>query len=146
MRLICQKAFLLAIVVAAACHDVSAPPPFPADFVLDNINGRALPPFVSPIPEGPTVVSAELHLDGAGNAVMEQLQRDINQGDLLVTQRLDYRIIGTRIEIGCLRFHPADIVCTDYVGTISENSLSLTIVSNQPLVYNYKIAARTVGQ
>jgi hypothetical protein len=146
MRLVCQKAFLLALVVTLACNSVSGPPAFPADFVLDNINGRALPTFVSPIPEGPTIISAELHLDGAGNAVMAQHQRDINQGDAIVAQNLDYRITGTRIEIGCLRVHPANESCVNYVGTIAENSLSLTVVPNQSLVYNYKLAVRTVGQ
>jgi hypothetical protein len=145
MRLVCQKAFFLALVVTLACHEVSGPPPFPADYVLDNINGRALPTFVSPIPEGPTIVSAELHLDGAGRAEMTEHRHDINQGDLIVFQDLDYRITGTGIEIGCLRVHSATAQCPDYVGTISESTLSLSIIPNQPVVYNYKITPRTVG-
>jgi hypothetical protein len=140
LRLICQKAFLLALVVTLACHDTSGPPPFPADFELDNINGRALPTFVSAIPEAPTITFASLRLDAAGRAVMTEHQRDINQGDLIVVHSLDYRVIGNSIEIGCLRAHPATMLCdTSYAGTISESAVSLTMVQNRAVVYNYKI-------
>jgi hypothetical protein len=144
MRLVSQKVFLLALVVTLACQNVSGPPPFPADFILDNINGRALPTFFSPIPEGPTIFSADLHLDGAGSAVITSRQRYINQGDVTVVQHLDYRITGTRIEIGCFRPHVATEDCSGYVGAISENTLTLTVGPNQLVVYNYKIATRTV--
>jgi hypothetical protein len=145
MRLVCQKAFLLAVVVAFACHDPStastAPPPF-SGFTLDNINGRPLPTFVSPIPEGPTILSGTLFLDGSGKVVMTERQRDINQGDFTTTNTLDYRIIGDKIEIGCFRPYPATKVCTASFGTISGTTLSLTIDPTQPLVYTYKLSAR----
>jgi len=144
MRLVCQKAFLLAVVVALACHDPStAPPPPPfSGFTLDNINGRPLPTFVSPIPEGPTILSGTLFLDGSGKVVMTERQRDINQGDFTTTNTLDYRITGDRIDIGCFRPYPATKVCTASFGTISGRTLSLTIDPKQPLVYTYRLSAR----
>src|SRR3954468_14339948 len=143
MRLFCQKAFLLAVVGSLACKDVSSPPGFPADYILDNINGRALPTFVSPIPEVATIVSAELHLDGAGSVLMIEHERDLTRGDVTVVNTLDYRIVGTSIEIGCLRHEP--VLCiAHYTGVIGENGLSLTIVPNEPVVYNYKITPRAV--
>jgi len=144
MRLVCQKAFLLAVVVALACHDPSTalpPPPF-SGFTLDNINGRPLPTFVSPIPEGPTILSGTLFLDGSGKVVMTERQRDINQGDFTTTNTLDYRITGDRIDIGCFRPYPATKVCTASFGTISGRTLSLTIDPKQPLVYTYRLSAR----
>ena len=146
MRLVCQKAFLLAVVVALACHDPSTasstePPPF-SGFTLDNINGRPLPTFVSPIPEGPTILSGWLFLDGSGKVVMSEQRRDINQGDFTTTNTLDYRITGDRIDIGCFRPYPATKVCTASFGTISGTTLRLTVEPKQPLVYTYKLTAR----
>ena len=143
MRLVCQKAFLLAVVVTLACHDPSTTPPPPfSGFTLDNINGRPLPTFVSPIPEGPTILSGTLFLDGSGKVVMTERQRDINQGDFTTTNTLDYRITGDRIDIGCFRPYPATKVCTASFGTISGRTLSLTIDPKQPLVYTYRLSAR----
>ena len=143
MRLVCQKAFLLAVVVALACHDQSAaPPPAFSGFTLDNINGRPLPTFVSPIPEGPTILSGSLFLDGSGKVVMTERQRDITHGDFTTTNTLDYKITGDKIEIGCFHPYPATKVCTASFGTISGRTLSLTIDPTQPLVYNYKLSAR----
>ena len=144
MRLSCQKAFLLAVVVTLACHDPStAPPPPPfSSFTLDNINGRPLPTFVSPIPEGPTILSGTLFLDGSGKVVMTERRRDINQGDFTTTNTLDYRITSDRIDIGCFRAYPAIVVCSASFGTISGTTLRLTVDPKQPLVYTYKLTAR----
>jgi hypothetical protein len=143
MRLVCQKASLLAVVVALACHDAStAPPPPFSGFTLDNINGRPLPTFVSPIPEGPTILSGTLFLDGSGKVVMTEQQRDINQGNFTTTNTLDYRITGDRIDIGCFHPYPAIVVCTASFGTISGTTLRLTIDPRQPLVYTYKLSSR----
>lgn len=143
MRLACQNAFLLAVVVALACHEPStAPPPPFSGFTLDNINGRPLPTFVSPIPEAPTILSGTLFLDGAGKVVMTELRHDISQGDFTTTNTLDYRITGDKIEIGCFHPYPAVRVCTASFGTISGTTLSLTVDPSQPLVYTYKLSAR----
>jgi hypothetical protein len=141
MRLVCQKAFLLAV-VTLACHDPStAPPPPFSGFTLDNINGRTLPTFVSPIPEGPTILSGTLFLDGSGKVVVTERGRDINQGDFFTTDTLDYRITGDKIEIGCFRPYPAIKVCAASFGTISGTTLSLTVDPRQPLVYTYKLSS-----
>jgi hypothetical protein len=141
-----QIALVLLTVFSVACGDSSGPPSVPPDFVLDNINGRALPTFVSPIPEGPTIVSASLHFDGAGKVLMTEHRRDINRGDYTVTNILDYRITGSEIEIGCFRPYPANLLCVaDYTGSITGATLSLTIVPSEPLIYNYVAVLRTVG-
>jgi hypothetical protein len=144
MRLVCQKAFLLAVVVVLACHDPSTAPPLPfSGFTLDNINGRPLPTFVLPIPEGPTILSGTLFLDGSGKVVMTEQQRDINRGDFTNTITLDYRITGDKIEIGCFRPYPATKVCTASFGTISGTTFFFTIEPRKPQVYTYKLSVRT---
>jgi hypothetical protein len=148
MRLVCQKAFLLALVVTLACHDASGPLPIPPDFVLANINGRALPTFVSPIPEAPTILAGYVHFDASGRVALTEHQRDIAHVETIVTNTLDYRVNGDKIELGCFRPYPANIVCASgYTGTISENALSLTRTSNTPVTFNYinASAPRTVG-
>jgi hypothetical protein len=144
MRLVCQKAFLLALVVTLACHDASGPLPIPPDFVLANINGRALPTFVSPIPEGPTILAGYVHFDASGRATLTEHQRDIANVETIVTNTLDYRVNGDKIELGCFHPYPANIMCAGYAGTFSQNVLSLTVGAT---VYNYQNASapRTVG-
>src|SRR5438445_10648777 len=98
MRLFCQRAFLLAVIVSLACHDVSGPLVFPTDFHLADISGRALPTFFSAIPEAPSIVSASIHLNRNGTALITEHQRDINQQDVSVSVTMDYSITGNRIE------------------------------------------------
>jgi len=139
MRLVCQKAFLLALVVTLACHDGStAPPVVVVGFALVNINGRPLPTFVSPIPEAPSITSGSLVLYASGRAVMTEQKRDLVNGDFTVTTTLGYTIIGDKIAIFCLAPPPGAATCiAGYAGTISGLNLSLTIDPRQPLVYNY---------
>lgn len=145
MRFNRQKSFVLGLVITLACRNASGPPSVMADFVLDNINGRPLPTFVSPIPEGPTIISASLHLDISGKALMTEHRRDVNNGDLTVTNTSDYRITGSEIQIGCFSRTLANLQCASYRGIITGNTLSLTIAPNEPLIYNYVAEPRTVG-
>jgi hypothetical protein len=138
MRLVCQKVFLLTLVVTLACHDGSTTPRVFAGFTLVNINGRTLPTFVSPIPEAPSVTSGSLVLYESGRAVMTEHKRDQVKGDLTVTMTLGYTITGDKIETFCLAPSPGAAACmAGYAGTISGLNLSLTIDPSQPLVYNY---------
>ena len=138
MRLACQKAFLLALVVTLACHDGPTSPPVFAAFTLVNINGRSLPTFVSPIPEAPSITSGSLVLDESGRAVMTEHKRDPVNGDFVVTTTLGYRITGDKLEIFCLPSTRGQVAClASFTGTMSGLDLSLTIDPNQPLVYNY---------
>jgi hypothetical protein len=141
MPLSCKGVFLVLLVSTLGCKGVSEPATIAADFALDNINGRPLPTFVSPIPETPSIISATLHFDVSGRVVMTELQQDMIQGEVTVTNTLDYIISGNRVEIGCFRPIPANMLCAaNFSGTISGDVLSLTIDPNQPVIYNYKIA------
>lgn len=138
MRMVCQKAFLLALVVTLACHDDATAPRVFTAFTLVNINGRTLPTFVSPIPEAPSVTSGSLVLYESGRAVMTEQKRDLVNGDFTVTTTLGYRITGDKFETFCLPSSLGAVACiANFTGTISGVSLSLTIDPSQPLVYNY---------
>ena len=97
MPLSCKGVFLVLLVSTMACRGLSEPATIAADFVLDNINGRPLPTFVSPIPETPSIISATLHFDVSGRVVMTELQRDIIQGEL-VPQRAEVDHHGTQAD------------------------------------------------
>jgi hypothetical protein len=141
MRLSCKKLSIVLVFSTLACRSVSEPARIAADFVLDNINGRPLPTFVSPIPEVPSIVSATLHFDRSGKVVMTELQRDMSQSEVRVTYTLDYRISGNRVDIGCFGPAAASALCVvGFSGTISDYGLSLMTSPGQSVIYNYKIA------
>jgi hypothetical protein len=141
MNLSRPKIFLVVLVSTLACHNTAGPPTLPAEFVLDNINGRPLPTYLAPTP-GPTatIFSASLALDGSGRAVMTEHRQDMLQGDRSSTNTLDYRINGNTIELGCFHPTPANLLCPAYGGTISSETLRLTIAPSQPIIYNYTVA------
>jgi hypothetical protein len=141
MRLSCKRVSIVLLVSTLACQSVLEPTRIAADFVLDNINGRPLPTFFSPIPEMPSIVSATLHFDRSGKVVSSELQRDMTQGEVRVTYTLDYKIFGNRLEIGCFGPDSASALCAvGFSGTISGDGLTLTISPDQSVIYNYKIA------
>ena len=141
MRLSCKRVSIVLLVSTLACRSVSEPARIAADFVLDNINGRPLPTFVSPIPETPSIVSATLHFDRSGKVVSSELQRDMSQSEVRVTYTLDYRISGNRVDIGCFGPNSTSALCVaGFSGTISGDGLTLSISPGQSVIYNYKIA------
>jgi hypothetical protein len=141
MRLSYNRVSIVLLVSTLACRSVSEPGGIAADFVLDNINGRPLPTFVSPVPETPSIISATLHFDRSGKVVSSELQRDMTQGVVRVTYTLDYKISGNTVVIGCLDPASASALCAvGFSGTISSDGLSLTLSPGQSVVYNYKIA------
>jgi hypothetical protein len=137
----CKRVSIALLVSTLACRSISEPARIAADFVLDNINGRPLPTFVSPVPEAPSIVSATLHFDRSGKVVTSELQRDMNQSEVRVTYTLDYKILGNRLEIGCFGPGSASALCAvGFSGTISSDGQSLTLSPNQSVIYSYKIA------
>jgi hypothetical protein len=145
MRLTRQKAFLLLLVSTIGCHDTTAPLTLPAQFNLENINGRPVPTFFSPTPGlTPTILSASLTLDAAGKAVMSEHRRSFDGIETTITNTFDYRIKGNQIEIGSFQPCPPNANCIGTLkGTISGEALSLTVVAisiNGSIVYNYRIA------
>jgi hypothetical protein len=98
MRLLgkCVLAVLISPVIA--CHDVSAPPTLPANYMLVSVNGQPLPAIVSPIPESPTVLDGTLFLDGAGNAIARDHERVmIAPGEVTYTTNYTYTIKDNKI-------------------------------------------------
>ena len=145
MRLSCQKAFLLLLVSTIGCHDSTAPLALPAQFNLENINGRQLPTYFSPTPGlTPTIVWASLTLDNAGKAVMIEHRLAFDGTETTITNTLDYRIKGNQIEIGSFEPCAPNANCAaNFIGTISGEALSLIIVQisiDGSITYNYRKA------
>ena len=141
MRLSCQKALFVVFVATIACND-STGPTLPVTFELVNINGRGLPTYLSPTPGlSSTVLSAYLHLDNAGKASWFERRREFGGAETTIASTLDYRIRGTRIDIGspC----PPNANCVSFSGSISKDALSLVVGrmdSEGSIVYNYRLA------
>jgi hypothetical protein len=106
MRLFSKAAFLAAIVPALACHD-SVGPRIPTSYILNRVNGQSVP-YVSPIPEDPTIVSGALLLQLDGKATL--IQRRLQMGtDVTDTTTYAYTITGT--DIAFSNYCPPDAAC-----------------------------------
>jgi hypothetical protein len=141
MLLSCKVAFLAAVVSTLGCHDLAAPPPLPAPFVLLDINGRSVPTYLTPIPESPTIVSSTLRLDGAGNATLIERRRQMGV-DVAQTIIYTYTISGNLITFAFTCPSNANCVAPPK-GTISGSRLSLDMSGggSDPIVYNYLLIA-----
>ncbi len=118
---------------------MAGPPPLPAEFVLDNIDGRPVPTYLTPISESPTIISSTLRLDGVGNAVMTERRRQMGS-EVTYTRTYTYKISGNQIvfDLSC----PIDAICVaPPKGTISGSRLSLQYGGSQATVYNYVLSA-----
>jgi hypothetical protein len=121
---------------------VSGPPPLPADFVLENINGRPVPTYLTPIPESPTIISSTLSLDGVGNAAMTEHFRQMGS-DVTYTVTYTYKITDNEIEFDYSPPCPPNALCVEPPrGTISDDRLSLKIAGpNSAITYNYVLTS-----
>ncbi len=149
MHLSRKKIFPLLFFSAIACHDSTGPVTLPAQFELENINGRPVPTYLSATPGNPpTILSSTLTFDNSRKVVMTEQRQEWNSTETTTTHTFDYRINGNQIQIGC--FDPpaipgvgvADFVCiASYTGTISGKDLSLVVVPlpNGSIVYNYRL-------
>jgi hypothetical protein len=144
MRLSCQKVPLLVLASIIACTDSTGPRTVSAHFVLQSIDGRALPTYLAATP-GPstTIVSSTLTLDLSGNAVFTEHRDDMNIGERTYTSATTYTVNGSQIEIAgqaCLTY--PDCI-GQRVGTIFNNRLNLTINPRMDfqIVYEYRAAA-----
>lgn len=139
MRLICGS-LVLAAIASSACHDTSAPPALPANYMLVSVNGRPLPAIISPIPESPTVLDGTLFLDGAGNAVVRDHQRVmIAPGEVTYTTNYTYTISDNKIQfhIDC----PINALCARTpIGTFVGTHLLVDMSGGiNNLVYEYML-------
>lgn len=96
MHLSCRF-FVIAAIASTACRDVSAPL-HPVDYVLTAIDGRSLPTFISPVPEGPTVLSGTFLLDGASHATANEVRRDMSGNQYTFDATYRYTISGNVIQ------------------------------------------------
>jgi hypothetical protein len=139
MHLLREKAFLLVLASAIACHSPTGP--VSARFVLENINGRSLPTYLASTP-GPTttIFSASLTLDKSGTVVMTEHRRDLLRGEGTYTDTLEYRIHGIQIEIGCFKPHIGTDMCPNLTGTILGGILHLNVgrQASTAIIYTYR--------
>jgi hypothetical protein len=147
MRLSRQSAFLLLFAATIGCRDTTAPMKIPTQYILENINGRPVPTYLSATPGlTPTILGASLTLDleEAGKAVLTERRREFDGTETTVTNTFDYRIHGNEFEVGSFAPCPPNANCVGtYKGTISSQALSLIIATTSidgSIIYNYQIA------
>jgi hypothetical protein len=99
MRLSCQKAFVLGLVLTMACGESTAPSLGPSEYSLETIDGRPLPAHIQ-ASEGDTVtvVSSTLLFDGVGNATFSEHIRYVHpnspSGEATYTVGYKVHIVG----------------------------------------------------
>ena len=97
MHLLRKIAVAITAVAAIGCRDSSAPLQ-PVQYGLTAVDGRPLPTFISPVPEGPTVLSGTFFLDGSRHASADEWRRDMSGHEYTFTARYRYTITGNVIQ------------------------------------------------
>jgi hypothetical protein len=136
MPLSCRKALVLAVVLTAACREVTAPPII-GSFSLASINGHPLPAHIQA--QGGdtiTVLSSSLTLDAAGKARIFEHIRYVHPnsppGESIYTSVYDYEITGDPTAGQTVTFTysppcPPNALCiAPPVGTLVGSILTLT--------------------
>jgi len=141
MHLSCKSVFVAAMLATLGCNDVTAPK-LPAGFFLENISGRPLPTFVSPVPEAQTVIWASLQLAADGKANLTEARHDMTGGDVVFTTTYTYQINGNQIQFDYDPPCPPNALCAAPPrGTISGSRLTLVMYgANSGVVYNFALA------
>jgi hypothetical protein len=143
MRLSRQKVFLLVLVSGIACSDGTGPATVSAFFMLQTIDGRALPTYIAATP-GPTttIISSSLILDKTGKAVVIEHRNEMLRGDVTDTTTYEYQIQGIQIVMSEPILCTSSSICPALrTGTISPLGLSLVINPNSTdshIVYQYR--------
>jgi hypothetical protein len=130
MRLSRRKAFLLLLVSSIACSDATSPERISGFFVLQSVDGQAIPVVLFTEPTRTlTVVSSTVMLDNQGHAIITDSYRDDSQGVVttpIYTATFQYRLHGDEIEIGSFTpCGPAAICAANATGTIANGILTL---------------------
>ena len=144
MNLTRTTVLLAAIASSLACHDSAGPPPTPpVSFMLENINGRSLPTYLSPIPEAPTVVSARMLLEASGQATFIEHHIAMVRGDATDTTNYTYKITGNEIQFEPVAPCPPDALCiAPPRGTINSSRMALDMSGGMgAVVYNFRFIA-----
>ena len=148
MHLSCKSVFVAAMLATFGCNDVAAPPNLPAGFTLEDISGRPLPTFISPIPEGPTIVYAHLQLTADGKATLAEARHEMTGGDVVFTTTYTYQINGNQIQFDYDPPCPPNALCAAPPrGTISGSRLTLAMYgANSGVVYNFRLVTDGIIQ
>ena len=146
MRLSCQKAFLLLAVSLLACRDTTANSAMPPRlFVLNDINGRALPTYLATTPGlTPTIVSGTFTLDRSGHASMTEHRIEFNGVATDNTLNYTYKITGGTVQFEMVGLCPPAAVCAGPpLGTISADGQTLTIApfGGLTILYHYRLVS-----
>ena len=149
MRLACQKALVVAVLLLAACHEATAPPKLVSRmYVLASVDGRALPALISAGAGDTThILSSTVILTSNGEALTVNRFRHIylqypaeENADTLTQQ---YRIKGDSIEIGGFGGCEGPVMCASNIhGSISDSAMSIAEwfdpYPTNPIVYAYR--------
>jgi hypothetical protein len=141
MRLSGKTVFVAAILVTLGCNDLAAPPSLPAGFALEDISGRPLPTFVSPIPEAPTIVYAHFQLAADGKATLTEYLHEVSGADAQIRSNYTYQISGNQIQFDYDPPCAANALCAAPPrGSISGTRLRLAMGgANSGVVYNFRL-------
>ncbi len=142
MSLTCKAAVIAFTVVSAvACGDPAAPVP-PVAYRLDNVSGRPLPTFISPIPEEAIIIGASLELDATDRATLTELLRQMSGAVVTRTNNYTYTITGNQIQFDYDPPCPPNALCVEPPrGTIAGDELSLSMFgSGGEIVYNFRVS------
>jgi hypothetical protein len=148
MRLSCKTVLVGAIASIVACNDIAAPPTPPAGYILDNVSGRALPTFLSPIPEGHTILSATLQLNASGKASLTESRREMDGTPLHFTTGYTYLIAENQIQFDYDPPCPPNALCAaPPKGTISGSRMTLEMYgANSGVVYDFRYIGPYLGR
>jgi len=146
MHLSRKLAFVGMVLSTIACNDVAAPPTPPIGYALETISGRHLPTFISPIPEGPTIVYAHMQLATGGKATLTEYRHETNGGDTRYTTGYTYEISGNNIQFDYDPPCPANALCAAPPrGTISGSHLTLAMYgANSGIVYDFRVVTGVI--
>jgi hypothetical protein len=146
MHLIGRNALILLAIPLAACSESTAPERLTAQFVLNDINGRALPTYQAATPGNTaTILSGTLTLDNSGQATMVEQRRELDGTEITLTMNYAYEIKGTSIIFSMLEPCPIDASCmSPPTGTYSRLTGRVDVeigrFGDEPIVYHYQPA------
>jgi hypothetical protein len=140
MRLFGQKVLLLVAVSTIGCRDANGP--FESQqFVLQDINGRSLPTYLSATPGAtPTIVSGSLTLSNDGQAMIAEHRIEWDGTERDAQTSYTYKIDGDKIVFDFGTPCPPNALCAaPPVGTVTPSGLSVDWAPFDPglIVYHY---------
>ena len=131
MRLSCQKAFVLAVMLTVACGEPNAPPLVLVLFTLESVDSRPLPFVIgSNGPDTLTLLSATVTFDVAGKARITVHTRSVTvpnaPTEATNTSRYSYTIVGDSITFDYDPPCPPNALCVaPPYGKLTSNTLTL---------------------